>query len=448
MISIIRGKWACGLLAAALTAQTDVGGAWAGSLALPNASLRLRVNLTAAGEGWKATLDSLDQAAMGIPVEEVVFRENKLRLKMPAIGAAYEATLSDGEMRGTFQQGGATFPLVLKRGEFPAAPKRPQLPQPPFPYRSEEVTFASKTTGVTLAGTLTLPAGKGPFPALALVTGSGPQDRDETILGHKPFWVIADYLARHGVAVLRYDDRGMGKSTGSFSQATTRDFALDAEGAFEFLLTRKEAAAGMVGLGGHSEGGLIAPMVAARRKDVAFVVMLAGPGVTGEQVLYAQAAAMMRASGLGEEAIAANRRVQEGLFALMRSGASEDEVVRQAKAKFGDSAMIEREARRVSSAWFREFAAFDPAPVLERVKCPVLVVNGELDLQVLAEQNVPAVEAALRKGGNRAVTVRRLTKVNHLLQTAEVGTLAESSRIEETVAPALLELLVEWLRKR
>lgn len=438
-------RWFLLCLATSLAAQTDISGSWTGALALPNASLRLRVNISAAGDGWKATLDSMDQGTMGLAVAETTFTPPKLTLKLPALGATYEGVLTANQFEGKFTQGGNVMPLTLKRGEAPAPPKRPQTPQPPFAYAREEVTFASKADGVKLAGTLTVPEGQGPHPALILVSGSGPQDRDETILGHKPFAVIADYLARRGVAVLRYDDRGIARSTGNFALATTKDFALDAEGALDFLLTRKELAPGRIGIGGHSEGGIIAPMVAARRKDVAFVLMLAGPGVKGDEVLYAQATAIMRASGANDEAIAANRKIQETLFGVMRSAANEKEILEQAREKLGDSPAMAREARRAANPWFREFIDLDPAPVLALVKCPVLVINGELDLQVIAAQNVPAVEAALKKGGNQRVTVKRLPKINHLLQTAEIGTLAESARIEETVAPVVLEAIGDWI---
>jgi pimeloyl-ACP methyl ester carboxylesterase len=280
---------------------------------------------------------------------------------------------------------------------------------------------------------------------MVLVTGSGPQDRDETILGHKPFLVIADYLARRGVIVLRCDDRGTGKSTGRFLGATTADFSLDAEGAFNYLSKRPEVAE--AGIGGHSEGAVIAAMVASRRRDVAFVVMLAGPGLSGEKVGYAQAAAIQRARGMPEREIEANRKMQQAMIALARTGASDAEMRRQGREKFAAIPDTGRIILLLKDPWHRWFIDYDPAPMLAKVKCPALVLNGDLDLQVLADLNVPAVEAALRKGGNQHVTVRRFPKLNHLFQTATTGLPDEYAHIDETIAPVVLETVANWLRE-
>lgn len=326
-----------------------------------------------------------------------------------------------------------------------AQPKRPQTPQAPFPYDSQEIRVRSLAPGVMLACTLTIPQGEGPHPAMVLLTGSGPQDRDETVFGHKAFWVMADYLARHGVGALRCDDRGTGKSTGRFPGATTADFSLDAEGAFRYLLNRPEFK--RVGIAGHSEGAVIAPMVASRRAAVAFVVMLAGVGVRGDRAGYAQAAAIQRAKGVPEEAVERNRRMQQALIALARNGATESEMRRQARERFATVPDSERIILLLQDPWHRWFIDYDPAPMLEKVKCPVLVLNGDLDLQVVADVNVPAIESALRKGGNSHVTVRRFPGLNHLFQTANTGLPDEYRQIEETIAPAVLETITKWLDK-
>lgn len=336
--------------------------------------------------------------------------------------------------------GALILPLICAH----AQPKRPQTPQPPFPYRAQDVTVPSKAPGVMLACTLTIPEGEGPHPAMVLVTGSGPQDRDETIFGHKPFLVIADYFARHGVGALRCDDRGTGKSTGRFLGSTTADFSLDAEGAFNYLLKRPEFKG--VGIGGQSEGAVIAPMVASRRTALAFVIMLAGPGLRGDQMGYAQAAAILRARGTPEEQIERNRKMQQTLIALARAGSTETEMRRQAREKFADIPDSERIILLLKDPWHRWFIDYDPAPMLAKVKCPVLVLNGDLDLQVVADVNVPAVEAALRKGGNHHVTVRRFPGLNHLFQTGTTGLPEEYSQIQETIAPVVLETMVEWLQ--
>jgi uncharacterized protein len=321
--------------------------------------------------------------------------------------------------------------------------KRPQRPQPPFPYRIEELTIPSKAPGIALACTLTVPAGDGGHPAILLVTGSGPQDRDETVFGHKPFLLIADYLTRRGIAVLRCDDRGTGKSTGRFLGATTADFSLDAEGAFSNLLKRPEVT--KAGIGGHSEGANIAAMVASRRRDVAFVVMLAGTGVNGEQVGYTQAAAIQRARGMTDEEIQRHQKMVKTLIALARSGATPGELLRQAREKYHAIPDAERIAMILADPWHRASIDYDPAPIMAKVKCPVLVLNGDLDLQVVADVNVPAIQSAFRKGGNQQVTVRRFPKLNHLFQTAATGLPDEYQEIDETMAPVVLESIASWL---
>jgi pimeloyl-ACP methyl ester carboxylesterase len=280
---------------------------------------------------------------------------------------------------------------------------------------------------------------------MVLVTGSGPQDRDETLFGHRPFLVIADHLARHGVGTLRCDDRGTGKSTGRFLGATTADFSLDAEGAFQYLSNRPEFK--QVGIAGQSEGAVIAAMVASRRPAVAFVVMLAGVGVRGDRAGYAQATAIQRARGVPEDEIQRNLKMQQTLIALARSGATEGEMRRQAREKFATVPDSERIILLLKNPWHRWFLDYDPEPMLEKVKCPVLVLNGDLDLQVVADLNVPAIEAAFRKGGNPHVTVRRFPKLNHLFQSAITGSPEEYAQIEETIAPVVLETIVNWVEQ-
>lgn len=417
-------------------------GTWEGELQAPGAKLRLRLNATAAGA---ASLDSLDQGARGIPVEDLKLVDGQLTWRISRLGAAYAGTVSGDGFTGTFTQNGVPMKLDLRKALPAAPPKRPQTPKPPFPYRVEDVRFASRADGVKLAGTLTLPEGAGPHPGVVLISGSGPQDRDETLFEHKPFAVLADALTRRGIAVLRYDDRGTGQSGGLFRGATTADFAQDAEGAFDYLRSRKEVAARKSGLAGHSEGGVVAPLVAARRPEVAFVVLLAATGVPGDEVLYAQGEALLRANQASEAAIAQQRRVQEVIFTAVKSGAAAEEVLRQAREKLGASPLVEQAVKQASDPWFRSFLSLDPAVALGRVKCPVLALNGGLDRQVLPDQNLPAIEAALKKGGNARVAVRRFPRLNHLFQTAETGTVAEYGTIEETIAPVVLETIGDWL---
>jgi hypothetical protein len=284
---------------------------------------------------------------------------------------------------------------------------------------------------------------------VVLISGSGAQNRDEEIFGHKPFLVLADQLTRNGVAVLRYDDRGVGSSTGDFASATSEDFAGDAWAAWQALSTRPEIDPKRIGLLGHSEGGLIAPMLAAAHPEVAFVVIMAGPGVTGERVLLAQAAAIMKASGASDAAIAASADVQKQIFAVLREETSTARIVERltaipAGSKEASAALVKQSA----SPWMRYFVLYDPAPALMKVRCPVLAVAGELDLQALPAQNLPAIGAALIQGGNQNHTVLELPGLNHLFQSARTGLPAEYAQIEETMAPAALDTVTTWIRQR
>jgi pimeloyl-ACP methyl ester carboxylesterase len=339
-----------------------------------------------------------------------------------------------GEIEGTYWRPAAV-----------PASQRPQEPKPPFPYRVEEISFASRAGAVKLAGTLTIPEGKRPFPAAILLSGSGPNDRNESLFGHKPFLVLADYLTRHGVAVLRYDKRGLGKPRGEFLQATTADFADDAEGALDYLKTRPEIDRKAIGLIGHSEGGLEAPMVAARRPDVGFVVLLAGPGVRATELLKVQAAKLARASGVPEAAIEQNAQLQEKIFQILKGERDDQAANGKIVAALGALPGAKAQAEEAASPWFRFFLFYDPAPALETTKCPVLALNGELDLQVAAEQSLPAIEAALKKGGNKDFEIVKLPKLNHLFQTARTGSVMEYGQIAETMSPAVLEEVVSWI---
>ena len=443
-------------LAAAALAAPDPRGTWQGEF---QQALRIVVHVRGAeGGALAASLDSPDQGAMGLPIERVTFAGDTLRLELTHPVASYVGRLSDAGDRivGTWRQGGRSLPLELARADSLPALRRPQEPAPPYPYIEEQVRFDGEEPGISLAGTLTHPRGAGPFPAAVLITGSGPQDRDETVVGHRPFLVIADRLTRAGIAVLRMDDRGVGASSGPSEGSTTAQLAGDVRAAVRFLRTRAVVDPRRIGLIGHSEGGLIAPIVASGPVSVAFVVLLAGPGVPGEQVLLAQGEAIVRANGGGEGGAALERRVQQQLFALARQDLDSASVVEGVRRIFRaeglDSALagegIASSVAAVRSPWMRFFLDYDPAPALSRVRCPVLALNGGRDVQVLPGQNLPAIERALRSGGNRDVTIRELPGLNHLFQHCTSGSPAEYARIEETFAPEALDTLTAWLASR
>ena len=438
-------------------------GNWFGNLDVGQGiKLRLAFHFVKSPDGTlTGTLDSLDQGAMGLQLTSVSLTGSAVSVELQIPPATYTGTLNSTgtEIDGQWHQGGKDLPLPMSRVAVIPALERPQEPKPPFPYRAEDVTYPSKSAGVQLAGTLTMPETGGPFPAVLLITGSGAQDRDETLLGHKPFFLIADYLTRRGIAVLRVDDRGTAKSTGNFAEATTADFVEDAAGSLAYLKSRKEIDPKRIGLIGHSEGAVIAPMLATRSNDVAFVVMMAGTGVSGREVLKAQAAAIMRAGGATQAAIDKNAATQEQLFALADEKlrpAQRDEKVNAIEKELIEKVPADQRAAMTpgvkgqiamsASPWMRYFVNLDPASILSQMKTPVLVLNGSLDLQVLPSQNLPAIVAALEKAHNPDYEVIKFPNLNHLFQTAKTGGPGEYSQSKETIAPVVLEAMARWIQ--
>ncbi|MCX7992888.1 MAG: lysophospholipase [Fimbriimonadales bacterium] len=441
--------------------QEGFEGVWSGVLEAGNQRLRIVFRLSRGTDGaWTVTIDSPDQGAQGIPVSSVQVEGRQITLKSDPVQGEFVGTLSeDGKrLEGVWKQGGGEFKLTLTRGE-PPKPKRPQEPKPPFPYKTEEVRVPNRKAKIELAGTLTLPECKPPFPAIVFFTGSGAQNRDEEIFGHKPFLVLADYLTRAGYATLRMDDRGVGGSGGDMSRATTLDFAEDALAAVNYLKTRKEIDRKQIGILGHSEGALVGAIAASKApRDVAFLIMLAGTGVSGEQILYRQAELIARKSSVAEPLIERNRALQQRVFEILRRE-KDDEKAQQAlydaliqslgagasQLSETQKTVLRNQAKSYVNPWFRTFIQLDPATYLRKVRCPVLVLNGELDLQVDPEQNLPAIERALREGGNKRVVVRRMAGLNHLFQKARTGLITEYAEIEETFDLEALEAIRRWL---
>jgi pimeloyl-ACP methyl ester carboxylesterase len=441
-----------------------------GTLKVGGIELRLVVHLFKQKDGtYLGTMDSPDQGAKDIALDEVSIKDDIVRLELKSAGMVYEGKRGkDGkEFRGDLKQAGQTFPLTLEKVAKAKETRRPQTPQKPYPYEEIEVAYENKKAGIKLAGTLTIPRSKDPSPAALLITGSGSQDRDETIFGHKPFLVLADYLTRRGVAVLRVDDRGVGGSTGKTSEATSADFADDVLAGVEFLKSRPEIDPARIGLIGHSEGGIIAPLVAGWSKDVAFIVLLAGTGLPGDEILYLQAAAILKVAGADAEMLAKQRAVQERIFALVRrekDNSVAEKKIRVALEEYASKltkeekkegleslvglAGADAQVRMVLSPWFRHFLDYDPRPALRKVTCPVLALNGEKDVQVPAEANLKAIAAALKEGGNKDFTTRQLPDLNHLLQTCKTGSVTEYGAIEETIAPAAMETIADWILRR
>ncbi|MDR0757427.1 MAG: alpha/beta fold hydrolase [Tannerella sp.] len=438
----------------------EITGDWEGILKVQNIRLRIVLHIQETASGYSATMDSPDQGAKGIPVTSVDYGNAVLKFSVTNIGVAYEGILGDdGNITGTFKQAGLFLPLNLSRQTVEEEkPARPQEPVKPYPYYEEEVSFENREDGVTLAGTLTLPRKDGLFPAVVLISGSGAQNRDGELMGHKPFLVIADYLTRNGIAVLRFDDRGTAASTGDFKTATSYDFSKDAEAGVKFLQTRKEIDREKIGLTGHSEGGAVAPMVAARNKDIAFIVLLAGTGVRGDRILLAQQDLIAEASGVGVADRKQAKSFNEGAFDLVLQSTGTEQLktgltayLKQAIQELPATAnayndnFIKASVERLTSPWMQYFIKYDPATALEKVKCPVLALNGEKDLQVPAKENLEAIRAALTRGGNRRVTAKAFPGLNHLFQECETGLPAEYATIEQTISPAVPEEIATWI---
>lgn len=446
-----------GMVCVAVPLFAQVGGIegeWQGTLNTGTLKMRLAFHVTKDANGYSTKIDSIDQGVKGIPVAKTTFDGGKVHMDIPGIQGNFDGTLTaDGkQIQGTFTQG-AGLPLTLERVGKIAELKRPQEPKPPFPYDATEVTY--ENDGIKLAGTLTTPKTGGPFAAALMITGSGPQDRDESLMGHKPFWVIADFLTRHGVAVLRVDDRGMGKSTGKSTQTTIQEMAKDVLAGVAFLKTRKEIDAKRIGVIGHSEGGIVGPLAAAQSPDISFVILLAGTGVTGEQVLYLQSEMIEQSMGLGDAAVAANRKIQELIFNTLRTEQGADTMAAIAKLKeawksqYGGDAprAIEVQFESITQPELRSFLFYDPAETLKKLKVPVLALNGSRDVQVPAKQNLPAIVTALTAGGNPDVTAVELPGLNHLFQHCKTCAPAEYGDLEETFSPEAMEIMAQWLTR-
>ena len=439
------------LLFVILQSQAQIEGYWKGEIDLGTLKLEMAFNIKAIENGYSATLDVPAQGAFDFPVDETTFKDGHLQLTMSAMDASYSGMPKDGVIEGEFTQRGMTFPLNLVKAEKKEQKKaRPQDPLPPFNYHIEEVTFVNEKEGNTLVGTLTIPEGEGPFPAMVLVSGSGQQDRDEELMNHRPFWIIADYCALHGIAVLRYDDRGIGGSKGEVENATTMDFSYDAEAAFDYLRTRKEINASKVGILGHSEGGVINFMVAERRPEVAFLVSLAGPSVNGIEVLKEQQAAILRASGMSEEAVQFSSNANAQLFDIIEASNDREEadsLMRQLVKGWGyNEELTEQTVGQMTSPWMYYFLKYDPTEAIVKTNCPALLLNGSKDLQVIASQNLPGYEKIISEHGKTNLILRELPDLNHLFQHCETGSPNEYFEIDETISPEVLELIVEFVK--
>jgi dienelactone hydrolase len=444
----------------------DITGQWNGALKVQGTQLRLVFNVTKTDNGFSSTMDSPDQGAKGIPTTVTSFENSILKITIENANIEYIGTLgNDNIIVGTFKQGGQSFPMNLSK-EIIEKEKlvRPQEPTKPYSYYSEDITFENKKAGISLAGTLTLPKKEGVFPVVILISGSGPQNRDEELLGHKPFLVLSDYLTKNGIAVLRYDDRGTALSKGDFKSATSADFASDVESAIAYLKNRKEINKKKIGLIGHSEGGLIAPLVASNSKDVAFIVMLAGTGIQGDKLLLLQQKLIGKASGVSDEDLQKTELINRKAFDIVNKSTTLEQlktdlttfILKEMKDNpsaekpqgITDEEFVKMQVNQIANPWMQYFIKYNPALALSKVKCPVLALNGEKDLQVPAKENLEAIKKALDKGGNKKVTIKEIPNLNHLFQECKTGSPAEYATIEQTFSPKALTEILTWLQEQ
>ena len=451
------------LATAQIYAQT-IEDQWNGALDIQGVQLRLVFNITKKDTGIVATMDSPDQGAKGIPMTSASFKNGVLNIVAANMKMTYEGTLADNTIKGEFKQHGTKFPLNLSRGKTEnKAALRPQEPTKPYPYYTEDVVFENKSAKINLAGTLSLPKKDGQFPVVVLITGSGPQNRDEELLGHKPFLVLADHLTKNGIGVLRFDDRGVAQSKGDFKTATSADFATDVEAAVNYLMTRNNVDKKHIGLVGHSEGGAIAPMVAAKSKDVNFIVLLAGTGISGDKLLLLQKELIERAMGASDADIQKGQKINAGAFEIIKKAQSTEggkqglsdyfkkmlaENPNLKPKEMSVETFLETQIAPFASPWMQYFIKYDPSLILKNVKCPVLALNGSKDLQVPSKVNLAAIKNGLEKSGNKNVTIKELPNLNHLFQECTTGSPEEYAKIEQTFSPMALNEVSNWILKQ
>ena len=406
----------------------------------------------------KGTLDSPEQDLKDIPVNEIIIKDDSLKLDIRSIQRKYYAVMNNNDkvIDGWYiRNGQINLPLVLKKTESELILNRPQMPKKPYPYKEEEVTFINENDGTRLEGTLTIPDGKVPFPAVILISGSGAQDRDESFFGHKTFLVITDYLTRNGVAVLRFDDRGVGGSSGDHLQATSKTNSEDIIYATGFLRSRKDIHKRKVGLIGHSEGGLIASIVASKCPQIAYIILLGAPGTSIEENLYQQNEMIRMAEGESSNMIGLYNSLQKQIFSIIKEEANDSVAAEKLRSAYTmnryhllspeQKKNIDTRINDLLTPYFKDIIKCDPSPFLQNVKCPVLAITGKKDLQASPTINLAAMDEAFKSGGNKNYKLIELPGINHMMQTCKKGTISEYANIEETISPLVLNTISQWI---
>ena len=450
------------LITTTFISAQEITGTWQGTLNVQGTKLEIVFHIEKQLNGYTSLMDSPTQGAYGIKTTNTIYENEKLQITAIDLGLFYQATAKNDSITGIFNQNGMPFPLTLVRTE-KKTQLRPQEPKAPFPYKIEEIEFTNAKENINLAGTLTLPQKKEKSSAVILIAGSGPNDRDETIFGHKPFWVLADYLSRNGIAVLRYDKRGVEKSGGEYFTATTQDFADDAEAALNYLKSRKEIDSSSIGLIGHSEGGIIAPMIASQNKDVKFLVLMAGLGVSGIELSLAQNQFAFNKASLSDKEKDSLNEILKKVFTSTdnwteyvgseaeRSALKNElnilwqNLPMKIRGQVTKETFIEKTTANIATPWFRHFLKVNPPIYLQKLSIPVLAINGEKDTQVDYKSNLSAIESALIEGGNIKYEIKTYPNLNHLFQESNTGEIDEYVKIEQTISTKVLSDITKWI---
>lgn len=449
--------------------QKKITGLWEGKLAV-GVDLRLVFNFSIdENNKLKMVLEMVDQQST-VPASEVTFSGDTVYVEIKDANVKYEGVVdTDSTIKGSWKQAGMSLPLNLKKIEKIEYPVRAQTPVPPFSYKSEDIEYSNSDNSIKYAGTITIPSGKGPFPAAILITGSGQQNRDETMMGHKPFAVIADHLTKQGFVVLRVDDRGIGGTTGDVKTSTTADFAKDVMIGLDYLKKRPEVNTKKLGMIGHSEGGMIAAMVGAERKDIDFIVFLAAPGVNTVTLMTEQNEAILAKTGLSKEYVTAYVALYRNIIETINKASTPAEAKENmtvAVDKWRDTTnknavlvttrifntktrdeFVNQFAALAENPWFKYFLRFDPTPYLEKLSCKVLALNGDKDVQVLSASNLAGIRSALQRSKVKTSEIIELPGLNHLFQTCKDCTITEYGKLDETFSPAALQKMSGWLKK-
>jgi hypothetical protein len=430
----------------------DITGDWQGELKFQGNALGINFHINKTENGFASTMDVPLQGVEGYKSDATTYIDSLLTIQIKELGIQYQGKLAlKDTIVGNFSQNGMSFKLNLKRGN--NLPNRPQEPKPPYDYVIKEVSYKSTTDDVVLAGTLSLPKGDGPFPAVMLLSGSGPQDRNSSIFGHKPFLLLAHELTQSGIAVLRFDERGVGESGGRTSEMTMATQMGDAQAGINYLLSNNQINRTKIGLLGHSLGGILAPKLAIEN-DIDFLVLLAAPGVNGDAMMLKQRKDLLKLRGATDKQIEGTNGMLASLYSELRKSSLEDEALKtELQKKLAvkyQSTIPEKELNEmvnsiVDNEELMAILKSSPANYFQKVSCPVLALNGSKDFQVSAKENLAAIEKALSDGGNTAIETHELEGLNHLFQDSDTGDISEYQVIEQTMSPEVLRLITEWV---